>query len=67
MRTCVYVVAVVVAMVLVACYPTPTPSVATVTPVATMTCNPWPTFWPTDLQGPDDWGTMCPTSTPTMG
>lgn len=54
-------------LVLVACYPTPTP-VATVTPSPsrTVTCNPWPTFWPTDLEGPDDWGTMCPVETPYM-
>ena len=41
------------------CVPTPTPGL-------TPTCNPWPTFWPTDLAGPPDWGTPCtPTCMPT--
>ena len=63
-------------VVLVGCYPTPTPvatltpgptvtavgPVATSSPAVTTTCNPWPTFWPTDIEGPNDWGTMCPVS-----
>lgn len=36
------------------CVPTPTPS---------PTCNPLETMWPTDIAGPDDWGTICPTPT----
>jgi len=23
------------------------------------TCNPWPTFWPSDLSGPPEWGVPC--------
>jgi len=40
----------------IACVPTPTPG-------STPTCNPLETMWPTDLAGPDDWGTICPTPT----
>jgi len=39
---------------------TPSMPAPTNTVGATETCNPWPTFWPEDLEGPDDWGTMCP-------
>lgn len=43
-------------LLLAGCVPTPTPG-------PTPTCNAWPTMWPTDIEGPDDWGTICPTPT----
>ena len=45
---------VVIMLLVVACDGTVTPGV---TP--SVTCNPWATFWPTDIVGPEEWGTPC--------
>ena len=44
-----------IAILLCGCVPTPTPA---------PTCNPCPTFWPTDIAGPTEWIICTPLPTP---